>query len=155
MKNLYDIATKDCYFNFNDNIYRQTDGVAMGSPLGPTLANIFMCAKEKTWLQNCPPEFKPLIYRRYVDDTFLLFRQPEHADLFLQYLNTQHTNIQFTADMEHDQQLHFLDVNITKHTNIFSTTTYRKPTYTGLYTHFSSFIPHSIKTYIFINLLQS
>ena len=45
----------------------------MGTPLGPTLANVFLCYHEKGWPQNCPSEFKPVIYRRYVDDTFLLF----------------------------------------------------------------------------------
>ena len=42
----------------------------MGSPLGPTLANIFLCFHEQIWLDNCPFEFKPVIYSRFVDDTF-------------------------------------------------------------------------------------
>ena len=49
------------------------NGVAVGSPLQLTLANVFLCYHEKMWLQNCPSEFKFVIYRRYVDDTFLLF----------------------------------------------------------------------------------
>ena len=151
--NFFNIATKDCYFTFNDTIYRQLDGVAMGSPLGPTLANIFMCHNEKHWLANCPIHFKPIIYRRYVDDTFLIFRRPQDADLFLDYLNSQHPNIKFTADKEKNKELHFLDINITRLDNTFKTNTYRKPTYTGLYTLFTSFIPHNIKTHIFTNLL--
>ena len=59
---------------FDQQFYKQHDGVAMGSQLGPTLANVFLSYHEKIWLQNCPSEFKPVIYRRYVDDTFLLFR---------------------------------------------------------------------------------
>ena len=58
---------------FDQQFYKPHDGVAMGSPLGPTLANVFLCYHEKIWLQNCPSEFKFVIYRRYVDDTFLLF----------------------------------------------------------------------------------
>ena len=58
---------------FDQQFYKQHDGVAIGSPLGPTLANVFLCYHEKIWLQNCPSEFKPVNYRRYVDDTFLLF----------------------------------------------------------------------------------
>ena len=34
----------------------------MGSPLGPRLANVFLCYHEKIWHQNCPSEFKPVIY---------------------------------------------------------------------------------------------
>ena len=152
-RTLFDITTKDCYFTFNDTIYRQLYGVDMGSPLGPTLANIFMCYSEKRWLENCPLSFKPIIYRRYVDDTFLIFRRPQDADLFLDYLNSQHPNIKFTAEKEDNKELHFLDVNITRLGNAFKTNTYRKPTYTGLYTLFTSFIPNKIKTHIFTNLL--
>ena len=81
-----DGITKDCSHNlrsicmseslvlFDGECYKQIDGVAMGSPLGATLANIFLCFYEQIWLENCPVEFKPVVYRRYVDDTFLLFR---------------------------------------------------------------------------------
>ena len=41
-------ATKDQLFLFNGQLYEQTDGVAMGSPLGPLLANVFMCSIEET-----------------------------------------------------------------------------------------------------------
>ena len=129
---LFDIATSDTYFTFKDHVYQQLDGVAMGSPLGPTLANIFMSYQEQTWLNKCPPQFKPVFYRRYIDDTFLLFHQPEHVPLFLEYLNQQHPQIKFTSDIEQNGQIHFLDINIRKDLNKFSTATYIKPTSTGL-----------------------
>ena len=49
----------------------------MGSPLGPSLANAFMCFYEKLWLGECPQEIKPLYYRCYVDDIFMLFSSKE------------------------------------------------------------------------------
>ena len=67
---------------FDQEYYKQHHGVAMGSPLGPTLANVFLCYHEKLWLQNCPSKFKLVIYRRYVDDTFLLFRWKHHIEKF-------------------------------------------------------------------------
>ena len=88
LKKLLQLATKDNIFLFNGQLYSQIDGVAMGSPLGPTLANIFMCHYEKIWLDNCPESFKPVFYRRYVDDTFLLFRNECHINKFLEYLNS-------------------------------------------------------------------
>ena len=66
---------------FDGEFYKQIDGVAMGSPLGPGLANIFLCFHEQIWLDNCPVELKPVIYR-FVDDTFLLFRSKEHIEKF-------------------------------------------------------------------------
>ena len=44
----------------------------MGSSLGPTLANAFLCHYEKEWLKSCPTEFKPKLYKRYTDDIFLM-----------------------------------------------------------------------------------
>ena len=45
-RNLLNITTKETFFMFNNKYYKQVDGVAMGSPLGPASANIFMCSFE-------------------------------------------------------------------------------------------------------------
>ena len=45
--------------------------------LGPTLANIFLCYHESNWLKDCPKNFKPIYYKGYVDDIFVLFNKPE------------------------------------------------------------------------------
>ena len=78
LKKLLDDAVKDNLFLFDETIFSQIDGVAMGSPLGPTFANAFLCHYEQKWLDSCPYAFKPTLYRRYVDDTFLIFRKKSH-----------------------------------------------------------------------------
>ena len=117
------------------------DGVAMGSPLGPTLANVFMCHFENIWLENCPAHFKPIVYRRFVDDTFLLFRTKDHVEKFKNYLNKQHKNIKFTSEIEENGSLLFLDITITREIKKFETSVYRKLTISGVFTNFESFIP--------------
>ena len=117
----------------------------MGSPLGPTFANSFLGFHEKIWLDECPLAFKPLLYRRYVDDTFLLFRHPHHIPKFLSYLNHKHPNINFTVEHEKDCKLPFLDILLTRHNNMITTSVYRKPTFTGLGINFLSFIPDQFK----------
>ena len=67
---LLTVTLSESLILFNNEYYKQIDGVAMGSPLGPTFANIFLSYYEQIWLKNCPYEFKPVVYRRYVDDTF-------------------------------------------------------------------------------------
>ena len=58
---LLHVATKGQLFQFDGALYEQTDGVAMGSPLGPLLANVFMCSIEGSLkTQGKLPEF----YRR-------------------------------------------------------------------------------------------
>ena len=71
------LTTKENVILFDEKYYSQIDGVAMGSPLSPTFANIFLCHHETTWLKNCPKAFKPVYYKRYVDDIFVLFEKPD------------------------------------------------------------------------------
>ena len=142
---LLSLAATDCFFIFNENVYKQKDGVAMGNPLGPTLANAFLAYHEVRWLNDCPVYFKPLLYRRYVDDTFLVFRSLSHIPLFLDYLNSKHKNITFTSETERNGKLAFLDILLTRNNGGFQTAVYRKPTFTGLTTKFSSFIPINFK----------
>ena len=44
---LLEVATKNQLFQFEGNLYEQVDRVAMGSPLGPLMANAFMCNIEE------------------------------------------------------------------------------------------------------------
>ena len=67
------VTMTESFILFDNEYYRQNDGVAVGSPLGPTFTNIFICVHEILWLEKCPPEFRRVIYKGYVDDTFLLF----------------------------------------------------------------------------------
>ena len=111
----------------------------MGNPISATLANIFLCNHESQWLDNCPPAFKPILYRRYVDDTFIIFKQKNDAINFFNYLNNQHPNVTFTKEEENERKLPFLDVLVTKSlNNNLEMQVYRKPTYTGLGLNFLS-----------------
>ena len=139
-KKLLRMALQNNFFNFDGKIYKQTDGVAMGSPLGPSLANAFLCFHEQIWLNDCPEDFKPVYYRRYVDDIFALFRSPDHLEKFTNYLNSKHKNIKFTYEKESNNSLPFLDILISRSENGFKTSVYHKPTFSGVYSNFNSFI---------------
>ena len=131
----------------------QIDGVAMGSPLGPLFADIFLCSHEWTWLNNYPSDFKPLYNRRYVDDCFVLFRSSDHVLPFLNYLNSPHRNINFTFEYENDS-IHFLDILINRSVGTFLTSVCRKPTFTVLLTNFNSFIPFTYKKGLIYSVLN-
>ena len=64
---LMQLATSSVEFSFKNNMHQQIDGVAMGSPLGPALANIFVGYQEAK-LFNITK--RPLVYFWYIDDTF-------------------------------------------------------------------------------------
>ena len=135
LKKLLLKSTKDVEFSFNNCMYRQIDGVAMGSPLGPVLANIFLGYCESL----IPDEMWPDMYCRFVDDTFSLFDGCESAEEFLNCLNRLHLSLRFTMEGEKNNRLPFMDVLVIRGESGLSTTVYRKPTFTGLYTRWDSY----------------
>ena len=110
LKKLFEFATSGTHILFDGNYYDQIDGVAMGSPLGPVLANLFMGFYEKQWLK----EFnfcKVLLYHCYVDD-ICLFNCEVAATKFFDYSNSRHPNINFTFEKQKGGKLAFLDILI-------------------------------------------
>ena len=134
---LLTISTKDQLFQFNGDLYEQIDGVAMGSPLGPLMANTFMCSiEEKLAHKNKLPNF----YRRYIDDTFALVPDLTAATNFLSILNDAHPAIQFTMETAVNNSLPFVGMVITKTDNHLKTSVYRKKTNKGLLLHYPSHV---------------
>ena len=56
---------------------------------------------------------------------FLLFRKNDHVSKYYDHFNLQHTNIEFTVEIEQDNSLPFLDVQVKKSGNAFVTDFYR------------------------------
>ena len=144
-KELLSLATNESYFIFNNISYKQIDGVAMGSPLGPSLANAFLTHLEQNWLDSCPLEYRPLYYQRYVADIFVLFKSSDHLKRFQSYLNSCHVNMSFTIETEESNKISFLDVNVIREQDKFITSIYRKPTFSGVYSHSDRFFPDIYK----------
>ena len=139
LKTLLELCTKEMHFTFKGNVYRQINGVAMGSPLGPVLANIFMVELENS-LVSTMREWISLWYR-YVDDTFT-FVKKGGIDFILQQLNNFHENIKFTFEKEADGSISFLDVKVMRNSDgSFVTDIHRKKTDTDIYLNWSSFAP--------------
>ena len=101
------IATRGVEFNFNNQMYKQLDGVAMGSTLGKALANIFEDFHESKLFNNT---IKPGVYFRYVDDTFVFFGSELECDRFHVNLNQLHPALNFTEEKEPNTSMNFLDV---------------------------------------------
>ena len=153
--NLHSLIPKDMFvelmksaissveFNFNSTMYKQIDGVAMRSPLGSALANIFVGYYEEKLFS---PTQKPPTYFRYVDDTFAIFNHGAEADEFLTKLNCLHPSLKFTFEKEKGKCLPFLDVYIERTDISFETSGYRKPIFTSQYLRWKSFSPLKRKT---------
>ena len=72
LEGLSKIEFKWIFLSLNVKPNEQVDGVAMYSPLGPALANVFFAYFEKNWLRNCLSDLKHYYYRRYVNNIFVL-----------------------------------------------------------------------------------
>ena len=132
------------YFLFDGKLFKQTDGVAMGSPLGPVLANIFLAHLEDTVI--CDSQLFPEFYVRYVDDTFCVFTNRSDVQPFLDFINSVHPNLKFTMEEEVDNKLPFLDTCVERKEHEIELSVHRKSVFKGLYFHFASYIPSSYKS---------
>ena len=138
-KKLLHVATEGM-FSFDNKIYKQIDGIAMGNPLAPTLADFFMGHIENTIFSN-PSEYFPSFYCRYVDDTFCVFSHSSHSQQFLNSINSVHNNIKFTVENSQNGTLPYLDVKVFAANDDIGFTVFRKPTFTGRLLNFKSLVP--------------
>ena len=93
MKELLYLCTKNVHFSFGNNIYIQNDGVAIGSPLGNLLANIFMTELQCSVIPGLVNKLNN--WRRCVDDT-ICYINVDSIDYVLSKLINFHKNIQIT-----------------------------------------------------------
>ena len=152
LKELLEMCTKEMHFTFNGKTYQQTDGVCMGSPLGPVLANVFMVHLEETivpQLKDSMPE-----WRRYVDDTFTIVKKGKLIEV-ISALDDFHPNISFTHEIEKERKIAFLDVLLTKEENgSIQTGVYRKTTNNSIYIHWKSHAPKQWKIGTLTNMIR-
>ena len=134
---LLEFCLKNTYFLFQGKFYEQVQGAAMGSPISPLIANLFMEEFEVKALSSCPHPLS--LWLRFVDDIFVISKA-EYSQPLLQHISNQDPHIQFTVE-EPSQQgtLPFLDTLVTiESNNTFITLVYRKPIHTDQYLHWDS-----------------
>ena len=123
-------------------MYKQTDGVAIGSPLGLALANIFVGYYEEKLFSQTQ---KPPTYFEYVGNAFAIFDHKAEADEFLTKLDCLHPSLKFTFEKEKEKCLPFLDIYIERTDISSETSAYLKPTITGQYLCREFFSPLKLK----------
>ena len=112
--------TTECAFQFNQNLFKQTEGCSMGGPLSVTLADIHMIRTEK----DIVTPLKPVFYRRCVDEIYTR-RKKGIQDKLYERLNNYHPNIKLTIEINPNK---FLDTEIIENEGAIETRVYRKTT---------------------------
>ena len=129
------LCLNSAYCNFDNNIYKQINGLPMGSPLSATLANIVMEEAETKIINELTYYIK--FYYRYIDDTLICLPKNKINDIFDKF-NNIHPNLVFTKENSINDSINFLDLNIKVENNKIVTNWYRKPIWSGRYLNFYS-----------------
>ena len=136
-------------FSFNNDFYRQTLGIAMGSPCAPPIAILFLDQFERKALEDAT--VRPEFMVRYIDDYAGIWTHGEQSLLdFLAYLNSLHQTLKFTLEYSASGQgVPFLDtlVTVEEHDGVtrIETELYIKPMNSGIILHYESAHPMSTK----------
>ena len=135
---LLQLCACDVLMLTHDGFYKQVDGLAMGSPPAPLLAN--------GWLSKFDPTIQgdAKLYYRYMDDTIRSIKRHE-IDSILHAINELHPMLQFTIEREIDGRLAFLDMLIIRLNQKLSSTWYNKPTDNGLVMNYLALSPKKYK----------
>jgi len=153
---LLEFVLTTTYFSFRGQIYRQKFGTAMGSPVSPLVANMFMEHLEQKLLATVPEEMKPRLWKRYVDDILEVVKKGK-VEVLTEFMNglDESGSIQFTYETETDGKLPFLDLQLVrKEDNSLKLQIYRKPTHTDQYLNFTSHHPIEHKLSVVRTLLD-
>ena len=125
---LLDFVLRSTYFQYDELIYEQQEGAAMGSLVSAVIDNLYMEDFEEQALTSAP--CMPKIWKHYVDDTFTILSR-DKVDIFLQHLNSQQPTICFTLETETNNTIPFLDKLVTRDSDGYlSTSVYCQKAYT-------------------------
>lgn len=147
---LTELCLKRSYFQYEGKFYQQTKGLAMGSPISPFLANLYMSFFETDLTQH---QIFPRVWWRYVDDIFAVVKADSIDELF-NLLNLQEPSIQFTMEKEVDGKLPFLDIEVKRIGQNLDFNIYRKPTNTDNFIPVDSFHNHNHKFAAFSSMIH-
>ena len=133
---LLEICLNTTYFIYDGVFYKQKKGAAMGSPVSPIVANLYMEHLEERAIREAP--HPPDIWLRYVDDTFTVLQESE-VEHFTHHLNSMDENIKFTVEPEQDNTLAFIDTCVFLNDDgSTKVKIYRKATHTDQYLNWDS-----------------
>ena len=101
-------------------------------------------------MEITPLQYKPFVFYRYVDDCFSVSNDKKSVIEFEKIINSIHPNTALTTELQFKNRLSFLDVLEDNSGPNLVTSAFRKPTHTGLYSKWNSFVPSRFK----INLIN-
>jgi hypothetical protein len=135
------------FFVFNGSVYKQVSGLPMGSRISGLLANIFIDHLESALVPNLPIS----IYKRYVDDIFILTKNEESAVTIARSFNDNEHGLIFELEKPTDNSLNLLDFGVAVVDGSARISFYQKPSRSNIFVNFNSHLPLKLKRNFAIN----
>jgi hypothetical protein len=144
---LIQLVLENNHFKFDKDFYLQKMGTAMGSPMAPTYASLFMGKFEEEFINSI--NLKPTVWFRFLDDIFMIWDHSlEDLNTFIDNINKFHQNIKFTYTIS-KQSVSFLDIKISKTDSLdVATELFEKETNMHQYLDYTSCHPKKCKNSI-------
>jgi hypothetical protein len=140
------------YFEFQGQSYKQIKGLPMGKAWAPVVASIYMDEWERSLWHLLG--FEPIIYVRYIDDIFAVFKNQEDAERFVHAAASHDKHIRL-SDVSIGSSVHFLDLQIAINGHgRFDTSLYRKESDLIVLLHQQSSHSRGIKDGVILSQLQ-
>ena len=144
---------KNNFFEFNNDVFQQISGTAIGTKFAPPYACIFMDQIETNFLRT--QSHQPMVWFRYIDDIFFIWTHGEEKlEEFMADFNAFNPNIQFTYESS-KKSIAFLDLDVALNNGRLESTVHVKPTDRHQYLHYSSSHPeHTKRSIVFSQTLR-
>ena len=145
------VCLEQNFFKFNNKFFQQKSGLAMGNPLSPFLADLFMSSFENLIIEGHPLIFK--MWLRYVDDILAIVPK-KLVDDSVKLLNLHEKSIKFTVEIETNGYLPFLDLKIIRNNDKIEFGIHRKSTHGENYIKSNSHNPKQHQHAVFNSLIH-
>jgi hypothetical protein len=138
LKKLAEWSDNYLAFSHQNKVFYQKDGLAMGIPAAPDVANLYMSYFENSFAGRFP------LYKRYIDDVIVLVKAPTRKDALEQLSVIQADGLTLTWSLD-EKTINFLDLCITQEAGYLSFKPYRKPMNSYERLPFTSYHPLHVK----------
>ena len=134
MHQLIDLCVSECYFLYNNLIWKLYNS----GPIGLSIMVLSKCYLQRLEEKSIALSFALYIsaktFKRYVDDSHVRFENKQKSLQFLEILDKQDSSIQYIIEFENNQkQFNILDITITNNvTNSYDFKIFRKPAITNV-----------------------
>jgi len=140
------------YFTYQNQIYRPTKRVAMGSPISGLVAEILLQSLERTHIKPLLDTKRIILYTRHVDDILIIYDAAQiNLDTITHYANSINSNIELNRTPENNNRVNFLDLTIIRNTPQLEINVFRKSTTTDTTNYLSNHPQeHKLAAYRFV-----